>query len=177
MKPWADVEKWLKAHAPDAFAVLDKPASDKQIKSAEAAMKVTLPAEVRASYRRHNGQGNKGGAVAAPWALLSLKSMLWNWRLQKQLLDGGAFAGAAARAIGPVRADWWNKKWIPIADNGGGDLQCIDLDPGPRGKVGQVIVYLHDDETRECIAPSMTKWLARLAADLKAGRVEPRGLG
>lgn len=38
----------------------------------------------------------------------------------------------------------WNSKWIPIAENGGGDYLCIDTDPSEAGFKGQVLYYYHD---------------------------------
>lgn len=38
--------------------------------------------------------------------------------------------------IRPVK---WHTSWIPLAEDGCGNLYCIDLEPGPEGQVGQVI--------------------------------------
>jgi len=177
MDSWTRIEDWLKANAPNALAAIDEPASDEQIRAAEIAMNVSLPDEVRNSYRRHDGQSERGGTIAPPWALLSLEYVVSKWRKQNQLLEAGDFDGADANAIGPVRADWWNPKWIPFASDGAGSLQCIDLDPSPGGKVGQVIVYLHDHEDRECVAGSLEDWLNKLVGDLQSGKVQAQGLG
>lgn len=34
--------------------------------------------------------------------------------------------------------------WIVFGDNGGGDRLAVDLTPGPRGHIGQVVVLSHD---------------------------------
>ena len=38
-----------------------------------------------------------------------------------------------------VQFVWWDKGWVPFAQDSGGNLVCVDLHPGPRGQVGQVI--------------------------------------
>ncbi|MBD8033070.1 SMI1/KNR4 family protein [Solibacillus sp. Sa1YVA6] len=42
----------------------------------------------------------------------------------------------------------WNSKWIPIANNGGGDYLCIDNNLYEAGAVGQVLYFWHDWEDR-----------------------------
>ena len=41
---------------------------------------------------------------------------------------------------------WWSPKWIPFAQDHLGNMKCIDLDPGSRGRKGQLIEMevLHD---------------------------------
>ena len=58
---------------------------------------------------------------------------------------------------------------MPVAGNGCGDLICLDLDPPAGGAVGQVIEFLHADEDRTVLAPSLGAWLEGFAAGLEAG--------
>lgn len=67
---------------------------------------------------------------------------------------------------------WWNPRWIPIVTSGSGHLFCVDLDPGPAGTLGQIILFLHDDKGRYLIAHSLRAWFARLTADLECGLYE-----
>jgi cell wall assembly regulator SMI1 len=47
-----------------------------------------------------------------------------------------------------IKPVWWNVHWIPIVSSGSGHLFCVDLDPAPAGKPGQVILFFHDDGKR-----------------------------
>jgi hypothetical protein len=51
-------------------------------------------------------------------------------------------------------------------------IALVDLDPAPAGKLGQVILFFHDDGKRLCVADSVGAWLAAIAADLEAGSYE-----
>ena len=46
------------------------------------------------------------------------------------------------------------------------------MDPTPKGKVGQVILFFHDEEKRLLVADSVRDWLSAIARDLEAGRYE-----
>jgi cell wall assembly regulator SMI1 len=175
MDSWMRIETWLKEHLPGGHKVLKPPAADEAIHSAQATLPGPFPPELLDYYRRHDGQSGVMDPIAGEWQLLPLKGVLSNWKVQKDLLDKGAFQGSEAKAIGPVRAAWWNEKWIPFASDGAGDLQCVDLDPAEGGKVGQIVIYWHDREERERVADSLNEWLDRLADDLEAGKYPPGG--
>lgn len=169
MDAWERVENWLRTNCPRAYKNLGKPVKDAQIARLEKNLSIKLPHEAIEIYRRHDGQ-TMGPPIGGDWKFLPIKSVETQWKIQKKLLDDGAFAGTAATTKGPVRALWWNPKWIPVTFNGSGDLQCIDLDPAEGGKVGQIVVYRHDHELRECIAESFAAWLDELATDMEGGQ-------
>ena len=50
---WARIERWLAESAPDVLDSLRPGATDERILNTEAALDVTLPDDVRASYRIH----------------------------------------------------------------------------------------------------------------------------
>ena len=167
MDAWDRVEKWLQAKCERAYRNLGKPATAAKIAGLEKKLSAKLPREACDIYRRHDGQ-TMGPPIAGDWKILPLKSVEAQWNIQQKLLEDGAFAGAVATAKGPVRPVWWSSKWIPMAFNGSGDLECIDLEPAENGRVGQIILFRHDNELRECIAESFTAWLEELASDMES---------
>lgn len=66
-----------------------------------------------------------------------------------------------------VRAKWFHDKWLPIADNGGGDLLCIDLDPAKGGTVGQIVEFRHEDSDRPRAANDLVEFLTHLEEEEK----------
>jgi cell wall assembly regulator SMI1 len=56
---WDRIEAWLAQHAPAVLAGLNGPATEQELDATERALGVTLPEDVRASYRRHNGQPDR----------------------------------------------------------------------------------------------------------------------
>jgi len=94
------------------------------------------------------------------WSGLTLREMLEQRKVTLGLCDDDDITSDPG-----VRARWFHDKWLPIADNGGGDLLCIDLDPDRGGTVGQVVEFRHDDSTRKRLAVSLLEYLTNLDED------------
>lgn len=62
---------------------------------------------------------------------------------------------------GPLRNKFWHSGWLPFAGDGGGNLICIDLDPAPGGRRGQVFYW---DSITGPQAPVARSFLAFLAS-------------
>lgn len=102
--------------------------------------------------------------------LLSLTEIHREWKMMKELHDMGQFKDLKTEPGQGVGNDWWNTSWVPLADNGGGDYFCLDLVPGERGAIGQVIVFFHDMNERPLIARSYAAWLEKLAKGFASGK-------
>ena len=169
---WNRIETWLGAHAPEVLNGLNPPATRAQITEAEATLGVRFPKDVVDTFLIHDGQSSRG-----PWALegcefLSLKRIVDEWTVWKELLDSGEFEDNKSASDGHTVTDWWNAEWIPVTWDGAGDHHCLDLSPGPLGNDGQIIMMWHDDDQRGVVAPSYREWLERFVSDLEGGRYE-----
>jgi cell wall assembly regulator SMI1 len=167
---WDRIHSWLGQHAPAVLASLNAGATEEQLGAAEKALGVTFPADVRETYRLHDGQGDDSPVFLYGREWLSLERMLDEWRVWKDLLDGGEFEGNTVNAPAGVQAVWWHPAWIPLTYNGGGDHHCLDLAPAPGGKVGQVVSMWHDYDDRSRLAWSFAEWLEAFADHLEEGR-------
>jgi cell wall assembly regulator SMI1 len=169
---WQRIESWLGANAPKILAGLLPGAIDEAIRSTEEQLAVCFPRDVRASYAIHDGQRGTAPSFMGEWDLLSLEAVVKQWNLLKELLDAGTFtsADAVVETVGPVRGNWWNAKWIPVTHNGAGDFYCLDMDPAPGGKQGQIITYWHVNTPREKIADSFQELMKKFADDLYADK-------
>ncbi|MDQ2686951.1 MAG: SMI1/KNR4 family protein, partial [Armatimonadota bacterium] len=117
---WQRIETWLAANAPQAIISLRAGASDTEIADAERRLGITLPDDVRSSYRIHDGQERDGYGPLPVEEFLSLERILDEWQVWKDLLDGGDFEGIESEPSGPIRSDWWNPRWIPLTYDGCG---------------------------------------------------------
>jgi cell wall assembly regulator SMI1 len=168
---WDRLESRLADIEPDVLRDLLPGVTDYEIRSAEELMGVRLPEDAEESYKIHDGQGGDGPPlIMGEWQLLSLEDMTHQWKLMKDLSDTGVFMEAQGSPEGPVRPDWWNTKWIPVAYNGAGDLQCLDMDPAAGGDSGQLITFWHMNPNREVIADSFRTWLQGCIDSLANGR-------
>lgn len=175
---WNRIEAWLQTHDPDALASLNEPASSDLISQLGAIVDVELPAELIAVYNVHNGQdeesdasglfpsGNDYGDMAHGFA--DIEKVIADHAMMTELLDLGDFADIEKEPSTSIKTAAWNKRWIPVANDGGGDYHCVDLDPGPEGTFGQVIT-VGESSTQSVIANSMTDWLRQVADEMDAG--------
>ncbi|SRR5258708_25640677 len=167
---WKRIESWLAANAPKILNDLLPGATDEQFRSAEKLLGVEFPDDVKTSYNIHNGQQGLTAPLIGEWQLLSLKDIVSQWEIMKDLFDAGKFNNVTSTPIGPIKTDWWNVKWIPVAYNGAGDLYCLDLDPALGGDVGQIISFWHMEDRRERLAKNFQEWLQGFADDLEDGK-------
>lgn len=94
------------------------------------------------------------------------------WRERCGDVDAEAGGGS-----GDVGDGGYRRGWIPFAETGGGDLLVIDVDPGPTGRVGQVVDWRHDHHARDVVAGSLGAWLGAFADALDAGLWTPHPIG
>ena len=167
---WQRIDRWLGVNAPEVLNVLQPGATEAEIRETEKFLSVEFPDDVKDSYRIHNGQSNEKVGFIKGLEFLSLKRIRDEWTNWKDLLDSGAFEDWESESEKEIQADWWNRKWIPLTHDWGGNHECLDLTPTEYGKVGQIISMWHDDGARQVIAESFSHWLEQFAEELEAGK-------
>jgi cell wall assembly regulator SMI1 len=140
------LERTLRERLPDAIG-----ATEAQIAATEARIGVALPDELKVLYRLTSGRRQDTPAAALRVAeavachLLPLDELY--------IADAQSrpcpwkFAAMEAVVTPPdaaVQGLVGSPGWIAFGDNGGGDRIAVDLTPGPRGHVGQVIMIDHE---------------------------------
>ncbi|KAG0578553.1 hypothetical protein KC19_4G032500 [Ceratodon purpureus] len=169
---WERIEAHLRSHPAldeSSKPFLNSGATEEEIVAAEAAVGVRFPEDFRASLERHNGQAREE-VLLGMGALLSTREIVEQWGVWNELLEGGSFEEDFCSKPEPgVKANWWNSRWIPVTHDGGGDHDCIDMDPAEGGTVGQIIEMWHDDDIRPLRAPSFLSWLTAAASGLEDG--------
>src|SRR4051812_47853514 len=110
---WDRIHAWLDANAPAGYGGLRPGASAEAIAAAEVAMGLTLPDDVKASYRIHDGQDGGPGLIGGEgWFLLPLEQIVRGWRNWSR--DESNVA-----------------RWVPLAWIGMGDYVFLNLEPDP----------------------------------------------
>ncbi len=70
---------------------------------------------------------------------------------------------------GAIKLRYANRGWIPLGSFTDADFFGVDLDPGPRGVVGQVINFGRNEEEKCVLAPNWARFLSDVADELEAG--------
>jgi cell wall assembly regulator SMI1 len=167
---WARLERWLAEHAPKVYAGLLPGASEERLQRFEAAVQQAigkpLPPDYRACFARHDGR-----TYLHSYQYMSVDAAEGIWRDNNQMVDDGTFAGRtpdddSGDIFQPV---WWHRGWLPFADDSAGNLICVDLAPGPKGVVGQMILWEVRSGPGRTRAPSVAAWLTAYLAGLESG--------
>ena len=170
MEIWNRIIAWFTANIPAGQFSFSEGASEEELSTAEARMRVRLPDDVRESYLLHNGTDN--GPFFECYSLASLGEIIADWTLAESVLEQvelGLDENARTNPIGPIKDITWNLLWIPIME-ANGDHVMIDLDPAPGGKIGQVIKRSHEVGPLRVLANSFREFLSNYADDLEAER-------
>ncbi len=184
---WNRLKRWLEQNVPDILTTLNPGASLQEIEAIQTILGIALPDDYVASCLIHNGQNRESPSLipsgmrgSIGGTLLSLgvtddssfNTVLGEWTMMKQIYDTDPNIPGGGRLDKTVKDRWWIPSWIPIASDGCGDYDCLDLDPGEDGRWGQVIGFVHDDyDYRVVQAPSFRAWFEQLVQGLEQGSI------
>ena len=144
------LDAWLRANRPAYYQLLQPGLTAQEFESFQSKLKLKMPEPFRDFYLWRNGQKVKSfEAFQHNFGLMSTKQILGAKRDLDELLEAGDFEGP----------NWWNTKWVPFLDNGGGDHFCIDLAGTFTKRPGQVLWFLHDDGERSVEYAGFAEWL------------------
>jgi cell wall assembly regulator SMI1 len=173
---WKRLKRWSRAHLPRTDGDDPAAATADQLQQFETAVGVELPTDVRDSYRIYNGQC-AGPGIVYGLPVHPVSDCLRQWQgwvevLDMNLRDGSSAEfdeGCSSFPNGFVRPVYFDRGWIPLTHDCGGNHIGVDLNPGPRGRRGQVIVFGRNDDFHPVLALSWGQFLTDLADELEAG--------
>jgi len=180
---WKRIEKWMLSNVKVVFDRLPGPASNADINAVESAIGMKFPKDLHQSYLTQNGveygEGElpilptlPGGYDCTAFCLLGIDRVADEWKVWKELIDGGDFDGLESEPDDGVEPIWWSDGWIPVGGNGGGDFICVDMKPTSAGTVGQVIHAAHDMDERKILATSWKAFLDQIADGMEGGKLK-----
>ncbi|NGZ74262.1 SMI1/KNR4 family protein [Saccharibacillus alkalitolerans] len=166
---WMSFERAMTEAAPEFPGYLNGPASEEAIAETERRIGRPLPEQMKRLYRIHDGEDHSYGTVFG-LEFLPLEEAAGRWEQWRDLIDGEdeeslrELAGDAASVPeGAIRTVYASKGWIPVLFDGAGCFIGIDLDPGPAGKVGQIINFGRDEDEKVVLAEDLAGLLKMLA--------------
>lgn len=155
------LERTLREKIPDGIG-----ATEAEIASAEARLGMALPAELKVLYRVTRGRWQDWGDYeAAEHVFEAVRCELFP--LEKVYIadaqsrpcrwEFAALEAVVTTLDDTVQGLVGSPGWIAFGDSGSGDQIAVDLTPGPRGHVGQIIVLARDQNVGAAqLAKSLT---------------------
>ncbi|GAA2096136.1 SMI1/KNR4 family protein [Actinomadura alba] len=169
------LERTLRERIPDAIG-----ATEAEIAAAEARLGVALPDELKALYRVTRGRWEDWGEDYAAVERVVEAVGCELFPLDEMYIADTAsrpcpwrFAAKEAVVTPPeaaVQGVVGSPGWIAFGDNGGGDRIAVDLTPGPRGHLGQIIMLSHEQSIgADLLADSLTDLVVNRCEGLDSG--------
>lgn len=163
----------------DRLAALNKGATQEEIRQAEISLGVEFPDQLKRLYMEANGES--GSLLSSEHNLNQLFYSFEFLNLSTVSNDHNMHLEAYSDYLdelfcypeGYIKNTFFNSKWIPFAKAGSAIYIAIDMDPGEKGVVGQVIIYGADAlPVYFVLSPSLNAFINSLAAYLN--RLLPR---
>ena len=179
---WKRIEAWLEEHYQPMFAALRPGVTEAEIKRLEKACGFSLPEDVKESYRIHDahdhaGEGNRDLFFCNLPLAEKYGSVLTEWKSWHDLrrtspdtveqIEG--YGRQRSVPEGSVRPAYTVPGWVPLESDYGGNHLGVDLEPGPKGRVGQVINFGKDEKVKYVLAHSWGRFLEDIADEMEAG--------
>lgn len=167
---WRLIEDVLWENAHSVFRALRKPVSAAQLTRLEALLPTKLPRDFLQSLKIHDGlRDSYFGEVRFfnYWVLLPAAAIAKECRTMTSLQAAHPFGGCQLEVSERIQNDaHWRAGWVPFLD-ADGDKVLMDLDPGPKGTVGQIIKWSNSGSfPTRVLADSFGEWLEAFAAAL-----------
>lgn len=178
---WDYIKNWCMENCNDMYASFNDPCSYQDLNDVERDMNVTLPKPFKVSSRIHDGQELDGLSgvqglffgltlmtldeivfMREHWAKIH-RNLYSSHQRQKKLPVQGSIPP------GFIKLQYCNPMWIPVVTDNAGNHIAIDLDPGIKGTVGQIIIFGRDFDTKFVIAENWGEFMAAFVNDLKVG--------
>jgi internalin A len=171
----------LERSVPDLSARLRPPVSEQQIQDAETTIGLSWPEDLKELYRWHNGDGSDlAMGLFGVFTWWSLAELLRDWESQAADFDELARDDPYVMEDETQWTDFvirpWNvapPTWIPIGKWPNDPVSLVvDIAPGPRGTVGQLLAYCYDDfQSCTRLAYSLNTYLTDLEQGLAKGEI------
>lgn len=169
---------------PELIDTINHPVNPDLISSFEQQLGTPLPAPVRESFLVADGQDLdtiQVGGIFYGLYLLPLDEVINEWTFWCQVENDPSVGTnpailATMASIPPqwVKPMYSCRGWLPLISDRSGNYIGVDLDPGPSGKWGQIIIFGRDFD-RKCVLwrgegeGGWGKWLASFVDEIESG--------
>ncbi|WP_216321688.1 SMI1/KNR4 family protein [Deinococcus aestuarii] len=171
----ARLDAWLAAHVPAIHATLRPGASDTELDALEPLVGQKLPESFRTLYRWHDGEQLVVRGVFS-LAFLPLAQIQFDWEtwqdIGKNFPEMNQEINSASHPTGSIREAYTTPGWLGFLSDLSGNSVGLDFNPGPAGKLGQVITFGRDQEYKYVLAESLEAFLREYLTRLEAGQVQ-----
>lgn len=173
---WQELTDWYGKISADILETLNPKVNEQQLDIFDRELSKlaarSFPSELWSVYLINNGQNHEAlNGVFFGLQFLSVEGARLEWQQWLELSRATDNDSDMIEIVprNAIRTEYASPYWIPFASDGAGNNLGIDLHPGSKGHVGQVINFGADEYTRFVIAPSFTQFLSWMLEQFQAG--------
>ena len=167
-KAWDRIDAWYAKNTPDW--TLPKGATDEEIDALAKHLNVVFPEEFRVSLKRHNGIKEGQWPMTCLHSIKQIQSSWDSWKEQDQ---EGELEHEDVETDGTFQQKFWCESWIEIdSDKMAAGGVVMDLAPGPKGHVGQILFFDHVEGPSGPAYSDYAAYLEDMANKLEKGECE-----
>jgi cell wall assembly regulator SMI1 len=186
-KAWEKYTTSLKKISKQQFDLLNAGATKEEIALLKSSFDFELPQSLIDLYEMNNGQIQYPyqGSTFISLSFMDITDLLVNYKVWKDLFFepmgmnetfGDYFdyekEGGKSFPEKAIKVKYINLKWIPIFHDGGGNHIGIDLDPGVKGTLGQIINFGRDQNEKYVLAKDLEHFFLHINAHIDAGELK-----
>ncbi len=162
---WSKIESWYSENTPSLIEELRPGTSIEKIHDLEKSLSVSLPVDLYNSLMIHDGN-----VYFNDYKYLTARQINIVWGALTQMKRENGFKNSPRHDNqNKIQNTWWDEKWIPFAEDSGGNCICVDLNPGKDGVVGQIIYWEIEEGPYITELVSFLDWLNDYNEKLEAG--------
>ncbi|GGK44077.1 hypothetical protein GCM10008955_42330 [Deinococcus malanensis] len=170
MSAYDDLCDALEAHGVPVRSRLNPPAQTHDLDRVRALLPAPPPSAWESLYALHDGEGDHG----IEGTLLGLKFMplhdVLRWLLDMQMLIDQGFPENDGPNPDPrVSQHFPSLGLLPVFDDTTGNSLGIDLQPGPEGKAGQVVIFGADYDGAQYVCADLVDLFLLLLREVNMG--------
>jgi cell wall assembly regulator SMI1 len=175
---WTRINHWLHSQpkTKDLSDRLLPGAPEKAINKLEKALGAKLPADLREFWQLCGGSRPDEGAEESDddswWQPGEWSSDIFP-RSRPETMGFSVLSPRAALDVWErlQEYDEFDRQLLPIAGDGGGDYQCVNISAKSRAHYGDVVEWSPEEEDAKVLAPSLSAFLHQLADGLEKGTI------
>ncbi len=159
-----NLKRMLSVKAPLIVEAFQNPVDESKFSELEEVIKEKIPTDFRELYLNHNGfNEGKLANLFYGFPFSRLEDII---SAQKGLGSENDMKPLRFSDEGIKSQYTFGKKRVPIGDDSGTSLLCIDLDPGKKGAFGQIIMLDYEMGVALLLNESIQKMISQFEIDL-----------
>lgn len=165
---------WMHENSILSYGDINPPASHEGISILDEIYTGKVPDELKAIYRIHDGQTGASNGIFAGYYFMSIREIIEAQALAVSFYEDTTLNKYAKSLIAEeILPTFVHPERLSFASSGGGNFLAIDLKPGDKGTVGQVINCGRDDSIMQVLSYSFSDFLIKYAYLLRNDRIKP----